>query len=446
MPAKSMPVRSTISFFQARWESVSDSTLVEEQPYGWVIVVVATLCCALGFGANVTVSMLVKPFEQEFGWSRAQISMAYTALSVGAALGGIFWGSLSDRIGAKRIAFFGALVLSTSLIILSQQSDLRVIHSIYFGIGALGFGSLFTPLLALVGLWFERRKGLAIGIVTAGGALGQGVAPVIIQWAITTTGWRDAMLYLGAGYLVIFMPLLALLKQPPVLQATPERISHSNDNLWGMPYRLTVPWLAFAGLFCCICMAVPIVHLVPLGVDLGLFPETAAGLLSTLMVSAIFGRLFFGFVADRTGGLLTYLAASLIQTSTVFWFTQTESLVALYVISVIFGFGFAGVMTSLLICAREAAPLRITGFAIALVSTTGWVGMGIGSYQGGHFFDVTGVYTISYGVAAMAGVVNLLVVAGLAWVRFSRTGAWRTPRAMDTRSERGGLSTQVLAE
>jgi MFS family permease len=84
---------------------------------------------------------------------------------------------------------------------------------------------------------------------------------------------------------------------------------------------------------------------------------------------------------------------------------------------VVFGFGFAGVMTSLLICAREAAPLRITGFAIAVVSTTGWVGMGIGSYQGGYFFDVTGDYTFSYGTAAIAGLINLLIVAALAWFR-----------------------------
>ena len=134
-----------------------DSNLVEEQPYGWVVVAVATLCLAFGFGVNVTVAVLVKPFEQEFGWTRAQIAMGYTALSIGAAIGGIFWGSLSDRIGAKRITLFGALVLSIGIMSLSQQTELWVIYAIYFAIGGLGFASLFTPLLALVGLWFDRR-------------------------------------------------------------------------------------------------------------------------------------------------------------------------------------------------------------------------------------------------------------------------------------------------
>jgi hypothetical protein len=62
-----------------------------ERPYGWVIVGVATICLTLGFGTNSTISVFMKPFEQEFGWSRADISMAFTLLTVGCAIGGIVW-------------------------------------------------------------------------------------------------------------------------------------------------------------------------------------------------------------------------------------------------------------------------------------------------------------------------------------------------------------------
>ena len=140
----------------------------EEQPYGWVIVAITTLCLALAFATNVTVPVLVKPFEQEFGWNRAAISMAYTALTIGAAAGGLFWGSLSDKVGAKRIAFFGTVVMSGALMLMGRQDQLWAIYMLYFVIGGFGFACLFAPLLALVGLWFNRRKGLAFGIVTAG--------------------------------------------------------------------------------------------------------------------------------------------------------------------------------------------------------------------------------------------------------------------------------------
>lgn len=410
--------------------TVDGAEQFEERPYGWVIVAVVTACLAFAFGTNVTVPVLVKPFEQDFGWNRAAISLAYTALTIGAAAGGLFWGSLSDKVGAKRIAFFGVVIMSGALMLLGRQDQLWAVYLLYFVIGGFGFACIFTPLLALVGLWFNRRKGLAFGIVTAGGAIGQGIAPIVLQMMISATNWRDAITYMGIGYLVVMIPLLLLLRPPPVLETSAAEVGRSDTNQWGLSHRITIPWLALAGIFCCICMAVPIVHLVPLGVGLGLSAETAVTLLATLMISGFFGRLFFGSLADRVGALYTYITASFMQTVMVFWFTQAQSLPVLYVLSVVFGFGFAGVMTSLLICAREAAPLRITGFATSVVATTGWIGMGIGSYQGGYFFDLTGDYTWSYGIAALSGMINLTIVMGLIWYRYNRTGGFNTARLL----------------
>jgi MFS family permease len=396
---------------------MTEAEQFEEQPYGWVIVAVATLFMALGFGSNVTVPVLVKPFEQEFGWSRAAISMAYTALTIGAAAGGLFWGTLFDKIGAKRIVAFGVVCLCSALMLIGLQDQLWMIYLLYFVIGGFGFACMFTPLLALTGLWFNRRKGLALGIVTAGGAIGQGIAPVVFQMMISESNWRDAIFYLGAGFFVVMLPAVFLLRAPPVLVNSGETVSKSDSNLWGLSHKITIPWLALAGVFCCICMAVPIVHLVPLAVGLKFSPETATSLLLTLMVSGTFGRVFFGAVADRIGALYTYFVASLMQTTMVFWFTQTDSLIFLHIVAAIFGFGFSGVMTSLLICGREAAPLRMAGFTASVVSGTAWLGMGIGSFQGGYFFDLTGNYAWSYGNAAIAGVCNLVIVGSLIMYR-----------------------------
>ena len=399
-----------------------------EHPYGWVVAGVATVAMALAFGANISVSVFINPLETEFGWLRADISMAYTVSTVGAALGGLLWGSLSDRIGARKIAFLGAVSIAGGLMLLGQQNELWAIYVIYFVMGGLGFACLFTPLVALVGLWFDKNKGLAIGIVTAGGAIGQGIVPVILRLLISASDWRDAAFYLGLGYLVLLLPLLLLLKPPPVLETAAAQVNGSDDNLWGVSHKVTIPWLAFAGIFCCICMAVPIVHLVPLATGIGLSGETAVSLLFALMASGMVGRLFFGLLSDRVGGLYAYFAASATQTVMVFWFAQTASLPALYALAIAFGFGYAGVMTTLVICGREAAPLRITGFGVAVVTTTAWIGMGIGSYQGGYFYDLTGNYAWSYAIAAISGTINLSVVALLIWYRRNRTGGWQPAR------------------
>ena len=396
-----------------------------EQPYGWVIVGVTTTFLALGFGTNSIVSVFMTPFEQEFGWLRADISMAYTLLSVGAAIGGIVWGALSDRIGARKVGFIGAFAISFGLIALRWQADLRVLYIIYFLIGLIGFAPLFAPMVAIAGQWFNQRKGFAIGIVTAGGAIGQGVVPYLARLMISDIGWRDTALYLGMGYLVILLPLLFLLKPAPGIGSSSKGAQVTNTNLWGVPHAVSIPWLAVAGFFCCVCMAVPLVHLVPLGIDLGCSPQTAAGLLLSLMIAGVFGRLFFGWLADRIGGLPAYFFASLAQTSVVFWFTQTTSIALLFRLSVLFGFGFAGVMTCLLICAREAAPLRMSGSAMAIVSTMAWIGMGVGSYQAGYFYDLTSAYVQSFGNAAFAGIANLAVVMPLIWYRKFRTGYLR---------------------
>jgi MFS family permease len=394
---------------------MSDGNQIQEHPYGWVIVAVATTCLTLAFGANLTVSVLVDPFEREFGWSRADISMAYTMATVGAAVGGILWGALSDRIGAKKIAFLGGISLAVTMILLSYQSSLQNIYVLFMIMGFLGFGCLFTPLLALTGLWFSRRKGLALGIVTAGGAIGQGVIPFLERFMISSWGWREAIFYVGCSYLVILMPLLFLLKPPPVLATGDINTGKSDDNLWGISHMISIPWLTMAALFCCICMAAPLIHLLPLGMDIGLDPETAASLLFALMASGVIGRLVFGSLADRIGGLHAYFLASLGQTIMVFWFTQTQSLIALYGFSILFGFAFAGVMTCLVICAREAAPLRLVGLASATVAGMGWVGMGTGGFQAGYFFDLNGTYNQSFGNAAFAGIINLAILAALIW-------------------------------
>ena len=391
-----------------------------EHPYGWVIVAVSTISLALGFGADGVVSVLMKPLEEEFGWFRADISMAYTTYSIGAALGGLFWGAMSDRIGAKPVALIGAVGMAAGLAALNWQSALWQLDLLFFLIGAVGFACLFTPLTALTGLWFNARKGLAIGIVTAGGAFGQGIVPYLGRLLITELGWRNAMLVLGIGFLVMLLPLMFLLRPAPASAQPAGQAAPRDGNLWNLPHTVTLTWLAAAALFCCICMAVPQVHLVPLGIDLGCSPQTAAGLLLTVMVTAVFGRLFFGWLADRVGGLPAYFLASLAQTSVVFFFTQTKSVATLYQLSVLFGFGFAGVMTCLLICAREAAPIRLSGFAMAAVATVGWIGMGFGSYQAGFFYDISANYRLSFANATGAGVLNLLIVAALFWYRRER--------------------------
>lgn len=158
-------------------------------------------------------------------------------------------------------------------------------------------------------------------------------------------------------------------------------------------------------------MGTPLVHAVTLGSDRGLGGRDAAGLLAVMMLAGMAGRIAFGRIADRAGSLPTYMAASAGQTSLAFLFPYAASGAQLYVLAALFGLVFSGAMTSFLSCAREYAPAGKTGLALGVVMFFGWIGMAIGAWQGGLFYDLCGDYFTSFANASIAGVANLLILA-----------------------------------
>ena len=377
------------------------------------VVIAATIFMMCGFGTMTTVGTFMKPLEEEFGWLRADMSFAYTLFTLGTAGGGLVWGHLSDRFDPRPIAIFGSVMMAGGLLLLSRQSNLFNIQLLYLLIGALGLGCLYSPVLSTVGLWFEKRRGLALGIVTAGGTLGQGLIPLAVQEVLEVTGWREAYLLIGCVYCVLLAPAALMLRKPNV-EIAGKGTAAARPPGWALPPELSVVLLSIGAILCCLCMAVPLVHLIPYFSDTGRSPASTASLVFVAMLAGTVGRVLFGSLADRIGGLATYALASGGQTVTVYWFVELEWLPSLYVLSALFGFGFSGVMTSLVLCVREAVPARVAGFSTAIVSMFAWLGMGSGGYLGGHCFDITGSYAMSFGGAAGAGVANLLLLGTIA--------------------------------
>jgi len=189
-----------------------------------------------------------------------------------------------------------------------------------------------------------------------------------------------------------------------------------------LPSALAVPWLSLAVLGCCTCMAVPLMHLVPLIEGQGIPAVDASGVLFAMLVVAIAGRVAFGVLADRIGAIPAYMTASLWQTALVFFFTRMHGLGAFYAFAMVYGFGYAGVMTGVLVTARELTPPARRASLMGVILAFAWLGHAVGGYQGGLFYDLTRSYTTSYANAAAAGVFNLLLMGAMLWT------IRRTPR------------------
>ena len=370
-----------------------------------LMVAVCTAMVFMAFGAIGTVAVFLEPLAAEFAWPRADVSAAYSVATIATGLGGIAMGHFADRMPVRRVALLGALVPGVAFLFLSGLQSTLELYVLYAVMGLVGIGAIMAPLNSLASLWLARNPGLAIGIVSAGGAAGQGLVPYFARYVIVTEGWRQAYLTLGVLFIGLMVPLALLLRDAP--RRAPG-MQARDPNAQSRVKLLAL--LSLAAALCCVCMGTPLVHVVTLGSDRGLAGRDAAGLLAVLMVAGMAGRVVFGRIADRAGSLQTYIAASAGQTALAFLFPYATGAAQLYILSALFGLVFSGAMTSFLTCAREYAPAGRTGLSIGVVMFFAWVGMALGAWQGGLFYDLCGDYFTSFANASLAGVVNLLIL------------------------------------
>ena len=383
--------------------------------YGWVMVFVVFVLSGLAFGSLASISVFLKPVSLEFGWSRGQTSFAYTLASFASAAFGVMWGQLADKYGTKWFGTIGAICMSLTLVSLSSLDSIIQFYILYFLFGAFGCALLFSPLYANVGFWFRENPGLALGIAASGGAIGQAFIPHISGVLIESGGWEDAYIKLAIIYIIIAFPVSLLIKESPWrITARTEDESESRD--FPLSEKEVVAWISFAVSFCCVCMSVPIMHLVPLLTDAGFTLEFATSVLMVLMICGAFGRIFGGILGDRIGALPGYILMSLGQTVFVVWFPHLSSPAGIYLLAAFFGFTYSGVMSSILVCTRMMVSAKYGARAMSLTSFFGWIGMGLGGFLGGYFFDVYGDYAWAFTFAGIMGLINLVILSQF-WLR-----------------------------
>ena len=384
-----------------------------EPPYAWAMLAIGFVLVALNLGALSSLSVFLKPLSREFGWPRGATALAYTIAAATIGVAGVLWGRLSDRYGTRPFIVLGAIAQPTALVLLSGLGSLPQFYAFYIILGALGVAAVNVPIIANVGLWFTRRKGTALGILSAGGPLGQVMVAFVAGHMIVAHGWRAAYLTLAVIYAVVAIPLAFFVRTPPMMATMRSGGVVARPGHHVLPAPLVVAWLSLATVFCCATMSVPIVHTVAMLTDRGLPQGDALRVFLVFMGSGVLGRVLLGRITDYLGGLRSYFLASAIQTTLVFWFIKIESLPLLYVISAVFGIGFSGVMTSVWVCIRELVEPRVVATSLAVVVMFAWFGMGLGGWHGGHAYDVTGSYTRPYLDAVGTGVLNLIIVGAL---------------------------------
>lgn len=382
--------------------------ITPEPRFRWIVAFSAALILAIAMGTLVNgMSAFLVPLEDAFGWSRAETAAINSFGLIGIAIGGILMGFLADNLATRTVCLVGAVAMCLALLASAYATALWQFYTLFFVAGALGGGAFFAPVIALVGGWFRTGAGLAIGIASAGQAVGQGLVPYGSGYLIETVGWQGALTYLGILCALTLVPLSFVMIDPP--KHGDNAASQGHDSVALSP-RLVLPALSVAVLGCCAGMAVPLIHLVPLiQIVCGVGAE-AGGPLLLMLVTAIAGRIFFGRLADTIGPLRAWMLATAWQTALMLGFMLLGSLQAFWIFAVLYGFGYGGVMTGVLVSVRVLTPASRRASATGIVLAFAWLGHAAGGWQGGLTFDITGAYFWAFANATVFGLINLAII------------------------------------
>jgi len=375
----------------------------------------AFLIMVVGTAGMFAGTVALKPMQEAFDVSRGAATLPYMGFMVGFGLGSFWMGRFADRLGAMRVAFAGGLTIGLGFWIAGHAVELWqavVAHGLL--IGLMGASTTMGPMVADVSLWFERRRGLAVGMVISGAYVSGMVWPPTLEALAHAYGWRDMYLALGALTLVT-LPLLALVLHRPAPRTVltgPLQAAGSARPL-GMRAPALQALLCCAGLGCCIAMAAPQVHAVAMADDIGLRPADGALMLSLMYGFGIVSRLASGWISDRIGGLRILALGSAGQTVALLLFLPADGRIALLVVAALFGLSQGGIVPSYAIIVREYFPARQAGGRIGLTLLFTMLGMAVGAWLAGAIHDLTGSYRVAFLGAVAVNIAHLAIAAFL---------------------------------
>jgi MFS family permease len=395
----------------------ANAALTIETRRSWVVAGSALGILSVSFGAPTITIVGLKPIAASFGDARSVPSLCYALAWLGSAVGGIAMGQVAERIGVRWTAAFGGIMIATGLLLSSigHRIDLYVGHGLFMGL--LGNAGLNAPLYVYVARWFDRHRGTALALIASGQALAGTIWAPLFGHVLGRIGWQRTMQLYALFVVVVILPTALL-----VFRSLPKTGAAGTDGraepavgaaVLGLRPRTALGLLSLASFCCCVPMAMPQGHLVAFCSDAGISLTQGSAMLSVLLACAFVGRQFWGFVADRYGGLRTILAGSACQATAMIGFLLTQNEAGLFVVSAAFGLGFSGIIPAYVVAIRELFPASEASWRVPTLLLCSGSGMAAGGWMAGAIYDSVGFYAAAFAVGILFNLANLVVVGAL---------------------------------
>ena len=308
---------------------------------------------------------------------------------------GLRLGALTDRFGPRLVVLAGAVLLTLGLALASRATSLLEFQIVYGGLVGIAAGAIIAPMMATTTGWFEKNRSLAVSLVSAG----MGMAPMTISpfasWLMSTYDWRTAQLSIAVLAGVLLIPAAFLVRRAPVVPGAAPGVAVAGDSGITVGQALRSPQfmvLAATQFACCAMHSGPIFHTVSYAIACGVPALIAVSIYSVEGLAGLGGRIVFGLAGDRFGAKQTVVAGLLVQAIAAGCYFFTRQVGEFYIVAIVFGMAYGGVMPLYSVIAREYFPMRMMGTVIGATSMIASLGMALGPAAGGWIFDSQGSY------------------------------------------------------
>jgi MFS family permease len=273
--------------------------------------------------------------------------------------------------------------------------------------------------------WFDKKRGLALGIAGLGLGLGPMFMAPFATYLISNYSWRVAYIVIGLLAWLTILPLSRLLKKDPrAIGALPDGVTEPPSStgfedsatpqaglVLSQVLRTRSFWAAMViWLFYAANSLSIMTHLVPHVTDIGFSPLQAASVLSTIGAAAIFGRVLTGIISDRAGRKLTSVICALLQAGAMTWLLWSQDLWNFYLFAAVYGFTYGGMSVAFAALIGDTFGVGRIGTMLGILEIGFGIGAGVGPFLGGLIFDINNSYFFAFllGAIAMATVTLLI--------------------------------------
>lgn len=404
----------------------------------WIVAIVAFLALVGAAGFRAAPSVLMLPLEDEFGWSRTQLSLAVTVNLLLYGLMAPFAAALMARFGLRKVTSVALLLVASGAALSTFATEPWMLVLTWGVLIGLGTGSMALVFAATVAdQWFHRRRGLVVGILTAGSATGQLVFLPFIALLVTDQGWRQASLLVAGGALLVVPLVLIFLRNHPVdIGMTPYGAAETyvyEPPARGNAVKLALAtlrratkvrtfWALVAGFAICGATTNGLIgtHFIPSAHDHGLPETTAAGLLAIVGIFDIIGTIASGWLTDRVNPrilLAVYYAGRGLGLLVLPFLLSATVQPPLFIFVVIYGLDWVATVPPTVALCREIFG-KDGPIVFGWVFASHQVGAAIAATVAGVIRDQTGQYT-----AAWFGAAGLCLVAAVVSATITRRKA-----------------------